>query len=374
MTGKIEHKEIVSILADIFAAGFDGNTRRLELLCLAAIKDTRTHAPEVATVLSSLLSTRRNPFRSNKTLHPEAAPVDQDTSAPLVRVEKPEKSPKPVFGLAMETQLGRFFNEWKNSEALLSEGILPPRSLLLKGPPGTGKTMFSKWLAGELGLTLVSLDLATAISSYLGKTGMNLRRSLDYARANPCLLLLDEFDAVAKRRDDATEVGELKRIVNVLLKELENWPAHSLLIAATNHPELLDPAIERRFDRIFSMTLPEAAERVSILQTSLGRFNTDLNERVLKAICDLLSGRSGSDLQTLGLAAVRRHIVEKERIDSALLSEMRPFFAIEIKNTKAMGKVIRGLKKVTGSAFTIRDIAELTGLGPSTVHYHLQKE
>jgi SpoVK/Ycf46/Vps4 family AAA+-type ATPase len=373
MSRKIEQTEVIKLLADIFAAGFDGNSKRLELLCLAAIKDTRTHAPEVATILSDLLSTRRSPFRSNKTVHLEAAPVDQDSSAPLVRVEKPERAPKPVFSPTIEKQLGRFFNEWKNSDALLSEGILPPRSLLLKGPPGTGKTMFAKWLAGELGLTLVTLDLATAISSYLGKTGMNLRRSLDYARANPCLLLLDEFDAVAKRRDDATEVGELKRIVNVLLKELENWPTHSLLIAATNHPELLDPAIARRFDRIFTMTLPEAAERASILQSSLGRFNADLNERLLKAICELLTGRSGSDLQTLGLAAVRRHIVEGERIESALISEMRPFFSIETKNAKTMGKVICGLKKGAGRAFTIREIAELTGLGPSTVHYHLQK-
>ena len=368
----VEQHLLSPLLIDIFQAGFEGDARRLELLALTAIRGLRASEPKTSAELAAFISSRRNSFQALRGMQLKAAPVDGDSSAPLVKIEKFESSAKPIFDPSVEEQLNRFFNEWMKTEALLAEGILPPRSLLLKGAPGTGKTMFARWLAGELKLSFVTLDLASSISSYLGKTGMNLRRALDYARANPCLLLLDEFDAVAKRRDDSSEVGELKRIVNVLLKELEDWPTHSVLVAATNHPELLDPAISRRFDRVFTTNLPDLRERILILKSALGRFRSDLSEEVLKGVCEVLEGKSGSDLNTIANAAVRRHIVEEQRLDAALISETKPFLESQGKKSKALGNIVRGIKQ-TMSTLTIREIAALTGLVPSTVHYHLHK-
>lgn len=367
----IEH-ELLAVLPDIIQAGFDGNIKRLETLTITAIRRLRKSAPDTAASLSTILTSNPTsaPIRG---VHFEPSPVDQDSSAPLLKVTTPERAPKPIFSAALEMQLGRFLKEWRQSKKLVSEGFLPPCSILLKGPPGTGKTMFAKWVAGELGLKFATLDLATSISSYLGKTGLNLRRALDYARATPCLLLLDEFDAVAKRRDDATEVGELKRIVNVLLKELEDWPTASLLVAATNHPELLDPAISRRFDRVFNTDIPEVPERIKILRSSLGRFDSDIKQGVLEAIVELLQGKSGSDLQALGNAAVRRHIVESEPLDFALIAEIQPLLSQGKANQKALGGMVRALRRGKGKNLTIREIASLTGLVPSTVHYHLTK-
>jgi len=114
-------------------------------------------------------------------------------------------------------------------------------------------------------LPLATLDLAAAISSLLGRTGLNLRRVLDHGRRAPCVLFLDEFDAVAKRRDDPSDLGELKRAVNVLLKEMEQWPSSSVLVAATNHPALLDPAVFRRFDTVIALPLPGPIERETLL-------------------------------------------------------------------------------------------------------------
>lgn len=364
---------ISELVADLFDAGFEGNQKRLELLALNAIRNLRKDSPALSSRLASVLTARRSAMTSLRGIELKAAPVDQDSSAPLVRVEKCHSCPKPIFEDTVEEQLQRFLNEWRKKDALLSEGMGPPRSLLLKGPPGTGKTMFAKWLAESLGLSLVTLDLAGAISSFLGKTGMNLRRALDFARANECVLLLDEFDAIAKRRDDSTEVGELKRIVNVLLKELEEWPSHSLLIAATNHPELLDPAISRRFDRVFSTSMPGLDERISILNWSLGRFSHEFDKELLVAVCELLANHSGSALNTLGISVVRRHIVESAPLEAALIAEVHPLLEAESKNKKAVGKVVRRLRKSLGENFTIRDIARLTGLVPSTVHYHLHK-
>ena len=107
---------------------------------------------------------------------------------------------------------------------------------------------FGYSLASRIGVPLVSIDLASVVSSFLGTSGRNIRVAFDYAKSGQCVLLLDEFDALAKRRDDDTDIGELKRIVNVVLLELDRWPDTSLLVAATNHPQLLDPAVGRRFD------------------------------------------------------------------------------------------------------------------------------
>jgi len=233
--------------------------------------------------------------------------------------------------------------------------------------------MLARWVARQLKLPLVVQDLATSVSSYLGKTGYNLRRSLDYARSTPCLLLLDEFDAIAKRRDDTTDVGELKRIVNVLLKELENWPLSSVLVAATNHPDLLDPAINRRFDVVLELPLPGAPERREIVRIAGGRFHDALPSALVEACVAVTDGFSGSDLEGTVQAAVRQHLVTGATLPETLVS------AIQIRGSnqidgKNVGTLIRALQRASGNAFTVRDLAAMFGKSVSTVQHHLKRE
>jgi SpoVK/Ycf46/Vps4 family AAA+-type ATPase len=285
-------------------------------------------------------------------------------------VEPADNAPEPILEPAVHAVVARFLRERVEVERLLREGFAPPRTLLLKGQPGTGKTMLARWLSLQLDLPLVVLDLATSISSFLGKTGANLRRSLDYARATPCVLLLDEFDAIAKRRDDSTEVGELKRIVNVLLKELEEWPLHSVLIAATNHPELLDPAINRRFDVVLQIPLPGEAEREAILVRACGRFASTLPAGFLAALGRILVGGNGSELDTMAQGVVRRHVVEQTPLGIAFTEAI----AQRLPNvSKAeLGPLTKALKEMTG--MSVREIAELLGKSSSAVQYHLTKD
>jgi SpoVK/Ycf46/Vps4 family AAA+-type ATPase len=230
--------------------------------------------------------------------------------------------------------------------------------------------MLAEWIASQLNLRLVVLDLATSISSFLGKTGSNLKRSLDYARSTECVFLLDEFDSIGKRRDDITDIGELKRIVNVLLKELEDWPLGSVLIAATNHPELLDPAIHRRFDVVLETPLPTERESEEILARACGRFVDTLPDTFLQALARALIGRSGSELTTLAQSAVRRHVLGDISLAQSFIESALRHWPSKIKK-KHLGTLIKHLQ--ANGALTVRDIAELTGKSPSTVQYHLTK-
>ena len=188
-------------------------------------------------------------------------PVDSDSRLELLRVDNSPAVPfAPVWPKPVAAVLEEIIEERHLEQRLLEAGIEPTKSVLFCGPPGTGKTLAATWLAEQLHIPCLTLDLSAVMSSFLGRTGNNIRTVLDYSRRLPGVLLLDEFDALAKRRDDALEIGELKRLVTVLLQEIERWPAHGILIAATNHPDLLDPAVWRRFDRVLEFPLPSPSE------------------------------------------------------------------------------------------------------------------
>jgi dephospho-CoA kinase len=173
---------------------------------------------------------------------------------------------QPVLGKDALAVVHQLVAERRATARLAEAGLDPSKTLLLVGPPGVGKTLTASYIASQLELPLITVDLASVMSSYLGKTGRNIRDALDDARQEDSVVLLDEFDALAKRRNDDADIGELKRLVNVLLQQLDQWPASRLLIAATNHPELLDRAVTRRFDVTLELSLPTAVERELLLE------------------------------------------------------------------------------------------------------------
>jgi hypothetical protein len=366
----VRTKGLVNLLPQVFEAGLDGNKQRLELLCLNTIRMFRQDFPDLAANLGSLLS--RTPRSMGVTRLQGSAPVpaDLDGGLALLRLEAVDDAEEPILPAAIQETVTRFLSERAQAKRLLSHGLTPPRTLLLKGLPGTGKTMIARWVAFKMGLPLAVLDLATSISSFLGKTGTNLRRSLDYARATPCVLLLDEFDAIGKRRDDVTEIGELKRIVNVLLKELEDWSLTSVLVAATNHPELLDHAIHRRFDVVLETRLPSATETEAIIRRATGTFATQLADPFVTMMARMLAGRSGSEITTMVQSAVRHHVLAEVPLPQELASAVvRGLSSGE--RSKELGTVIRQMQ--SEGSLTVRDIAAITGKSSSTVQYHLSK-
>jgi SpoVK/Ycf46/Vps4 family AAA+-type ATPase len=229
------------------------------------------------------------------------------------------------FGLILTDQtmksLEEIVRERRLAAKLARSGVDLSRTVLLSGPPGVGKTMAARWLAQQIAIPLVTMNLSAVVSSFLGSSGRNIRSVLDYASSGACVLLLDEFDAIAKRRDDDTDIGELKRVVSVILVELDRWSSASLLVAATNHLQLLDPAVGRRFDRHIKIELPGAEERERIL-TCLAADPAKPGERVLSLVAEMTEGMSGSDLTRLWNTARRRAVLYDHEIGDELLREI----------------------------------------------------
>jgi SpoVK/Ycf46/Vps4 family AAA+-type ATPase len=139
------------------------------------------------------------------------------------------------------------------------------------GPPGTGKTMTASVLAGELGLPLFQVRLDGLITKYMGETAAKLRQVFEATDRTRGVYFFDEFDAIGSQRGLANDVGEVRRILNSFLQMIEQDESHSLIVAATNHPEILDHALFRRFDDVLHYELPDEAHIASVLKSRLGR-------------------------------------------------------------------------------------------------------
>lgn len=160
-------------------------------------------------------------------------------------------------------QIEELIHEFSNAALLRSHSLEPRHTVLLVGPPGNGKTSLAEAFAAELGLPLLSLRYDAIVDSFLGETSNRLRKLIEYATLTPCVLFFDEFDAVGKERSDAQETGEIKRVVSSLLMQMDRLPSHTLVICATNHPELLDRAVWRRFELKLEIERPDHIQLVN---------------------------------------------------------------------------------------------------------------
>jgi len=174
-----------------------------------------------------------------------------------------------VLSDELEQQLVRIILEQRHAAEILSHGLQPRRKLLLVGPPGTGKTMTASVLAGELGLPLLEVRLDGLITKFMGETAAKLRQIFESTQHTRGVYFFDEFDAIGSQRGLANDVGEVRRILNSFLQMIEQDDSHSIIIGATNHPEILDTALFRRFDDLLHYELPDEMNIANALKGRL---------------------------------------------------------------------------------------------------------
>lgn len=244
------------------------------------------------------------------------APVDKETSGPLAEIVFPDvaRTLAPVFDEGLSNSVRGLLDEWKNIDRLKKVGVKPALSLMMFGAPGTGKTLLAHYMAKELGYPLVIARLDGLVSSFLGTTARNISNLFSFANRYKCILLLDEFDAVAKLRDDPNELGELKRVVNTLLQCLDERAANGFTVAITNHESLLDPAVWRRFDIRIEVPKPNWDTRVEIIkgQFKQGMPLTPVQRSFLAWVS---KDYSGSDIEKLSDFIKRRSAILAENYD-----------------------------------------------------------
>ncbi len=246
------------------AIGSDVFSLKKAVEALAADERSKNHRI-LADRLMDLLSTQSNQL--NRTTS-----FIQNGARDLVFEVVPEKRftdlvlEKNVLEICREV-----VEEHHRADLLGSYGLEPRHRILFAGPPGNGKTTLAEAVASELMYPFLVVRYENIIGSYLGETASRLQKVFDVARSRKCVIFLDEFETLGKERGDTRETGEIKRVVSSLLLQIDRIPSHTVVITASNHPELLDRAVWRRFQVKVQLPAPTSAQRVQFIKNFEGR-------------------------------------------------------------------------------------------------------
>ncbi|MGK0271420.1 MAG: SpoVK/Ycf46/Vps4 family AAA+-type ATPase [Cocleimonas sp.] len=320
-----------TLMIDIATLALNGTQSDLRLYLAKEARKFKSTDPDTYEKLEKLL--KSSPARNNSVLRrslqnseyvPTPSP-EEDLS--LLKYIDNDNHEQLILSEELKGILDQVIAERNNAAELHLKGLNPTSSIIFQGPPGVGKTASARWLASKLNLPLYTLDLTSVMSSLLGKTGNNLRSVIDFAKTHPCILLLDEIDAIAKKRSDEADVGELKRLVTVMLQELENWPDGGMLIAATNHPELVDPALWRRFDMEVTFFNPALSDVGKAIDLFLGDDIHDFKP-LKKILINSLNGTSYSHIKRIIYKLRKLKVINPKTFNESAIKLILPDVSI----------------------------------------------
>jgi len=266
------------------AASGDRATVRSTAEALAADERAKNHH----IVADRLQRALANVSVTSSSLLPVAekgAPQGRDA---IIEIRPEVQMDQLLLSLPVRESGRQLVEEHARADVLRSHGYDPRHRVLLSGPPGNGKTSFAESIAEALGLPFMVVRYDALIGSYLGETNARLRKLFDYVRTQPCVLFFDEFDAIGKERGDTHETGEIKRVVSFLLMQLDQLPSYVIVVAATNHAELLDRAVWRRFQMRLAFPAPDQKGVEALLDRIISRW-----PQAPKMSCSSLASKLG---------------------------------------------------------------------------------
>jgi MoxR-like ATPase len=338
-------------LIALMDAALCGDHARIRRLGSELAQECLEQGNEAAAKRLRIFARRRGvPLQTSGVQH--SLPVDGASRLPLVD-EEPWPSAPVILNSESEGIIQSFLSDVQNAQKLLEGGVLTRFGLMLSGPPGTGKTLLAGHIAAQLRRPFYVARLDSLISSRLGETAKNIRQIFDFTPAKGGVLLLDELDAIAKMRDDRQELGELKRVVNTVIQGLDSLDDQAVVIAATNHSQLLDPAIWRRFPYRCEMQLPTPDTRTALWLHFLYEDRVEMRRKA--SVLSLLSeGFSGADIENVALAGRRISLIDQTDLPE-------PKIVLALARSKHPGALLPGAEpfKRGEKGALVRQLAKL---------------
>ncbi|NEZ89065.1 AAA family ATPase [Weissella paramesenteroides] len=293
---------------------------------------------------------------------------DNEISSELYTITKqPHLKNSIVLDSETEESVRKFIQTYEHRDDLKKFGLDKLNTLFLYGPPGVGKTSLVTFISQLTKLPLMRVNLSNLISRYLGNTGKNISKIITVARSQPLILFFDEFDALAQSRANENDSGELRRVVNVLLTEIEDWNSEGILIAATNFPDIIDQAIIRRFSTRVGLKLPDVRERKNLWTLFSNEKNMNsISEPVIEFLAKNSVGASPSTIKDLVFASIRDSVLGSIKYQDALIINLLKSDLVSHASLKDEKNLIISLY-VLLPGYSQRKLAELTGLSKSKI-------
>lgn len=258
--------------------------RFLSVVLQISAHESKIGHTKFAEELRNLVENAKLALNSPKSIAPEvvssnSSRIDLSHTNDLFTVSHPTLTFKNIIlSQEIEAKLVRFLDENRNSTKIRQYGLIPRRHLLLYGPPGTGKTMSASVIAHELHLPLFTVRMDSLMTKFMGETSAKLRSIFEYISTHKGVYLFDEFDSIGTKRSVTNDVGEVRRVLNTFLQLLDEHQSDSLIISATNHKDILDHALYRRFDDVIEYARPTHDSIMDLISSRFIAFDLNIND------------------------------------------------------------------------------------------------